>query len=446
MTSQNPAQQITAPPPMDGKPEQSLLRAGWRFVVDQTRLMRNPKLNKRWRSIRKRQKEREQLAWYPPLNTKEEYAAEARANEPFLSLWGLNKWAAWNRFGGQNNPKYLSRAYKRQCEYSAMRDFWYKALSYVILPVFATSLMTTSFAIAVMGTKTSTFAGNEIVIAQITVLFIGFGTLFGFMGWTLFITRKWSLAYMKAYTFETNAGLRKTANGIVSFENGILSALSGVAGYANGITAPAIAAPANGSAPTNGTGAVHGADPATALAVPQNGAAVATALIDPENDIALFEGEYLELMDEYGDGRPDMITGVLEAYVPRLAHADKDHLGDYYPGPSGRSGFLTANTHLALERGTYIHELKDPRLLYVLKPKSHTLKRIAAAETYNLMQLFAEIGKDEADLGKNKLLKALQEHWLWIFAGFGALVGIYMSQENSRWTMDAINAMDAISK
>ena len=339
---------------------------------------------KRMREFRKLMKERDKLRWYPVLKTKMDYAAEARANPPFLRLWGINKWAAWHM--GENS-RYLNRHYKRMCDYIATKDFWRKAGSWVVFPIFTAFFPTAGFFYFSADTKSSVIAWWGLTYVNTGVVGV-FMLIFAILGGiTLFKLRMWNLSHMSAFIFETNAGLE---------DDDPIADLIGKYALMGG---------------------------------------------DEDSDDEDSDDDEDTLASARLEDKSWVITGLLTTSVPRLAYIDKEELGDYYPGPSGRSGFLNASTHLALPRGQYIYELNDPKMVYDLRPKMHSLQRIVASETYNYMKLWAEIGKDEADLGRNKLLKALEEYWLAILLVIGGVFCIYLAMDTGNWSMQAVNAM-----
>ena len=119
-------------------------------------------------------------------------------------------------------------------------------------------------------------------------------------------------------------------------------------------------------------------------------------------------------------------TGCLLVPLPRLAFVDRADDGDFFSGPTRRSGVQYGIIHLDLPVGRAITSIRSIDELYALSPSHSTFTDVPARQTYGMLMSAVEAGERLQRLGKNKALQTLTENAPWLVVG-ACLVVIFLT-------------------
>ncbi|MCE2458857.1 MAG: hypothetical protein J4G14_13770 [Dehalococcoidia bacterium] len=119
-------------------------------------------------------------------------------------------------------------------------------------------------------------------------------------------------------------------------------------------------------------------------------------------------------------------TGQLRLWLPRLAFIDGAEDGDYFSGPTRRSGAREGGVNLDLLPGKRIVDIETYAEVFDLKPSVSTFTEVPQRQTYQWMQECVDAGTLARFAGKSKLGKLLQENIVWIITGIELVLIFFM--------------------
>ena len=123
-------------------------------------------------------------------------------------------------------------------------------------------------------------------------------------------------------------------------------------------------------------------------------------------------------------------TNILHTTLPRLAFVD-GRQGDFFSGPTRKSGPQSGIVHLDLKEGAEIVKMNDITECYHLEAGRSTFTEVPARETYDLIETSVEAGEIHGERGKSKVAKMLRENWPWILSGIEVVIIFFMASGNT---------------